>query len=196
LAAFYGGSGLAGPLNPVYNIPGVPNISSVPVDFAGALGNAFNNTAPDYYVGFNLNIPIRNRVAKADQYRSELEYRQAELRREELRKQIRIEVRNAEYTLEQTAARVGAAQKVRDLAQRTFEITQKEQTLGAGSTFQTMTAQRDLALAELDLVTAMTVYQKAKVELDRATASTLEHNGIDLQDAITGTISKPINPAP
>ena len=196
LAAFYGGSGLAGPLNPVYNIPGVPNISSVPVDFAGALGNAFNNTAPDYYVGFNLNIPIRNRVAKADQYRSELEYRQAELRREELRKQIRIEVRNAEYTLEQTAARVGAAQKARDLAQRTFEITQKEQTLGAGSTFQTMTAQRDLALAELDLVTAMTVYQKAKVELDRATASTLEHNGIDLQDAITGTISKPINPAP
>ena len=50
-----------------------------------------------------------------------------------------------------------------------FEITQKEQTLGAGSTYQTMTAQRDLALSELDLVTAMTVYEKAKVELDRAT---------------------------
>src|SRR2546430_14164652 len=117
LAAFYGGSGLAGPLNPVYNIPGVLNISSVPVDFAGALGNAFNNTAPDYYVGFNLNIPIRNRVAKADQYRSELEYRQAELRREELRKQIRIEVRNAEYALQQTAAPVDAAHKAPELAQ-------------------------------------------------------------------------------
>ena len=196
LVGFYGGSGLAGPLNPAYNIPGVPNVSTVPTDFSGALQNTFNNTAPDYYIGFSLNIPIRNRVAKADQYRSELEYRQAELRREELRKQIRIEVRNAEYALEQTAARVGAAQKARDLAQRTFEITQKEQTLGAGSTFQTMTAQRDLALAELDLVTAMTVYQKAKVELDRATASTLDHNGIELQDAITGTISKTIDPAP
>src|SRR5947209_15961485 len=113
LAAFYGGSGLAGPLNPVYNIPGVPNISSVPVDFAGALGNAFNNTAPDYYVGFNLNIPLRNRVAKADQYRSELEYRQAELRREQLRKQIRNEVRNAEYAMEQSATRVDAARKAR-----------------------------------------------------------------------------------
>jgi outer membrane protein TolC len=189
LIAFYGGSGLAGPLNPGYNIPGVPNVSNVPTDFGGALGNSFNNTAPDYYVGFNLNIPIRNRVAKADQYRSELEYRQAELRREELRKQIRIEVRNAEYTLQQTAARVDAAQKARDLAQRTFEITQKEQTLGAGSTFQTMIAQRDLALGELDLVTAMTVYEKAKVELDRATASTLEHNGIDIQAAIKGMIS-------
>ena len=189
LVAFYGGSGLAGSLNPVYDVPGVPNSSNVPTDFSGALANAFNNTAPDYYVGFNLNIPIRNRVAKADQYRSELEYRQAELRREELRKQIRIEVRNAEYAQEQTAARVEAARKARDLAQRTFEITQKEQTLGAGSTYQTMTAQRDLALAELDLVTAMTVYQKAKVEVDRAIGATLEHNGIQIQDAINGTVS-------
>jgi outer membrane protein TolC len=189
LVAFYGGSGLAGPLNPVYNVPGVPNSSNVPTDFSGALTNAFNNTAPDYYVGFNLNIPIRNRVAKADQYRSELEYRQAELRREELRKQIRIEVRNAEYALEQTAARVEAARKTRDLARRTFEITQKEQGLGAGSTYQTMRAQRDLALAELDLVTAMTVYEKAKFEVDRATGATLEHNGIQIQDALNGTIS-------
>jgi outer membrane protein TolC len=189
LVGFYGGSGLAGPLNPVYNIPNVPNVSTVPIDYSGALQNTFNNTAPDYYIGLNLNIPIRNRVAKADQYRSELEYRQAELRREELNKQIRIEVRNAEYALQQTAARVGAARKARDLAQRTFDITKKEQDLGAGSIFQTLTAQRDLSLSELDLVTAMTVYEKAKVELDRATASTLEHNGIEIQDAIKGTVS-------
>jgi outer membrane protein TolC len=189
LVGFYGGSGLAGPLNPTYNVPGIPNTSTVPTEFSGALENAFNSSSPDYYIGLNLNIPLRNRVAKADQYRSELEYRQAELRREQLRKQIRIEVRNAQYTLEQTAARVDAAHKARDLAQRTFEIMQKEQTLGAGSTYQTMTAQRDLAVAELDLVTAMTVYEKAKVELERATGSTLEHNGIKIQDAITGTVS-------
>jgi outer membrane protein TolC len=187
LIGFYGGSGLAGPLNPIYNLGA--NSSTAPTNFAGSLENAFNNSSPDYFLGLSLNIPIRNRVAKADQYRSELEYRQAELRREELRKQIRIEVRNAQYALEQTAARVDAARKARDLAQRTFEITQQEQALGAGSTYQTMTAQRDLALAELDLVTAMTTYEKAKVELDRATGSTLEHNGIAIQDAINGSVS-------
>ena len=191
LVGFYGGSGLAGPLNPIYNIPGVPNVSNVPTDFSGALGNAFNNSSPDYYIGFNLNIPIRNRVAKSDQYRSELEYRQAQLRREQLRKQIRIEVRNAQYALEQTASRVDSARKARDLAQRSFEITKKEQSLGAGSTFQTMTAQRDLALAELDLVTAMTIYEKARVELDRATGCTLEHNGIEIQDALRGAVANP-----
>ncbi len=188
LVGFYGGTGLAGELNPGFQ---GTNAAVVPTDFGGALHNAFNNSSPDYYVGFNLNIPLRNRIAKADQYRSELEYRQSELRREQLKKQIRIEVRNAQYALEQSRARVDAARKARDLANRTFKITKEEQTLGAGSTFQTMTAQRDLALAELDLVTATTTYQKAKVELDRATGTTLEHNGIQIADAITGTVSAP-----
>jgi outer membrane protein TolC len=188
--AFYGGSGLAGPLNPVYDTAALgPNISNVPTNFAGALQNAYNGSSPDYFVGLNLNIPIRNRVAKADQFRSELEYRQAELRLEQLKKQVRIEVRNAQFALDQTGARVEAARKARDLAQRTFDITKKEQELGAGSIYQTLSAQRDLALAQLDLVNAMTVYAKAKVELDRATGTTLQHNGILIQDAITGVVT-------
>ncbi|HLW85342.1 MAG TPA: TolC family protein [Candidatus Sulfotelmatobacter sp.] len=184
LVGFWGSSGLAGPLNPLCK----GCVSNVPGDFGGALQNAFNDSSPDYYVGLNLNIPIRNRVAKADQYRSELEYRQAELRMEQLKKQVRIEVRNAQFALEQTGARVQAARKARDLAKRTFEITQKEQDLGAGSSYQTLAAQRDLALAELDLVSAMTIFEKAKVELDRSTGTTLEHNGIRLQDALSGTV--------
>src|SRR5499427_6817983 len=188
LVGFYGGTGLAGELNPFYY---TNNTSNQPTNFWGAFENSFNNSSPDYFVGLNLNIPIRNRVAKADQYRSELEYRQAELRLEQLKKQVRIEVRNAQFALDQTGARVEAARKARDLAQRTFDITKKEQELGAGSIYQTLSAQRDLSLAQLDLVSAMTTYAKAKVELDRATGTTLEHNGILLEDAITGVLSHP-----
>src|SRR5271157_520534 len=180
---FYGGTGLAGELNPSNT---TNNTSTLPTNFWGAFENAYNGSSPDYFVGLNLNIPIRNRVAKADQYRSELEYRQAELRQQQLKKQIRIEVRNAEYALEQSRARVQAARKARDLAQKTFTIMQKEQDLGAGSPFQTLTAQRDLAVAELDLVNANTAYQKSKVELQRATGTTLADNGIQVQDAVDG----------
>jgi|HubBroStandDraft_1064217.scaffolds.fasta_scaffold00049_14 outer membrane protein TolC len=186
LVGFYGGSGLGGLPNP----PGNSSVSAgTPTDLAGSWQNAFNNSSPDYYIGLNLSIPFRNRVAKADQYRSELEYRQAGLRKEQLKKQIRIEVRNAQYALEQSRARVDSARKARDLAERTFEITKKEQELGSGSSYQTMTAQRDLSMAELDLVNAMTTYQKARVELDRATGATLEHNGVLIQDAVTGTVT-------
>ncbi|MGO4210207.1 TolC family protein [Terriglobus sp. 2YAB30_2] len=183
LSAYYGGSGLAGPPNPSAGVA-----STQPMDWHGAVNGAFNNSAPDYYVGINVNIPIRNRVAKSDQYRAELETRQAELRTQELKKQIRIEVRNAQYTLQQSRARVESARKARDLAQRTFDITAKEQELGAGSNLQTLTARRDLSTAESTLVAAMTAYQKAKVELDRTLGVTLESHDISIESARTGTV--------
>jgi outer membrane protein TolC len=181
LTAFYGGSGLAGLQNPASG-----TLSTSPLNFAGALRTAFNNSAPDYYVGLSVNVPIRNRVAKSDQYRAELETRQSELRLQQLKKQIRIEVRNAQYALEQSEARVVSARKGRDLAQKTFDITAKEQELGAGSNYQTLTARRDLAAAESTLVAAMTAYQKAKIELDRSVGSTLDANSISIESAKTG----------
>ena len=111
---------------------------------------------------------------------------QSELRFQQLKKQIRIEVRNAQYALEQSEARVGSARKARDLAQKAFEIMSKEQELGAGSNFQTLTAQRDLSVAESALVEAMTAYQKAKIELDRSIGSTLDANDISVESAKTG----------
>ncbi len=182
LNAFYGGSGLAGPVNP--NSTTVT--STAPPGFGGALDNAFNNSAPDYYVGMSLLLPLRNRVAKSDQYRAELESRQAELRLAQLRKQIRIEVRNAQYALGESLARVQAAAKARDLAAKTFDIMQKEQALGAGSNVQTLGARHDLATADSALVDARTGYQKARVELERAVGRTLETNGIAIESAKRG----------
>ena len=179
--AYYGGTGLGGPASAAST-----TASTVPVNYGGTVANAFNNSAPNYYVGLSLNIPIRNRVAKSDQYRAELETRQAELRLQQLKKQIRIEVRNAQYALDQSRARVTAAQQARDLAQKTFDITAKEQDLGAGSAVQTLGARHDLATAESALVAARTAYQKSQVELQRAIGTTLEANSISIESARTG----------
>jgi outer membrane protein TolC len=179
--AFYGGTGLGG-----LATPAAAGISSSPAGFPGAVANSFNNTAPDYFYGLSLNIPLRNRVAKSDQYRSELETRQAELRLQQLKKQIRIEVRNAQYALVQSKARVEAAKKARDLADKTFVITGKEQELGSGSNYQTLTARRDLAAAESALVAAMTAYQKAEIEVHRAVGDTLDDYAISIESAKTG----------
>jgi outer membrane protein TolC len=127
-------------------------------------------------------------VAKADQYRTELEYRQAQVYQEELKKTIRIEVRNAHYAVEQGASRVEAARKARDLAQKSFSIMQQEQQLGAGSNQQTLAAEHDLALAASALVTAETAYEKARIELKRATGSVLEDYGISIAAAKAGAV--------
>jgi len=162
--------------------------STAPAGFGGAVENAFNYSSPEYQVGFQLNMPLRNRIAKADQYRTELEYRQSQVYLEELKKRIRIEVRNARYALEQGTSRVDAARKARDLAQRTLDIMQKEQKLGAGSNQQTLGAEHDLALAESALVAAETAYEKARIEVRRATGSVLEEYGISIAEAKAGTV--------
>jgi outer membrane protein TolC len=159
-----------------------------PSGFPGTVENAFNYSSPEYQLGLQLNVPLRNRVAKADQYRTELEYRQSQIYLEELKKRIHIEVRNASYALEQGASRVEAARKARDLAQRTLDIMQKEQKLGAGSNQQTLSSEHDLALADSALVTAETAYEKARIEVRRATGSILEQYGISIADAKTGVV--------
>src|SRR5579884_2169596 len=177
--AFYGGSGLAGApntLNPGF-IPGTIQTTGLLDAFSG-LGSS-----PDYYVGLNISIPIRNRVAQADQIRSELEYRQAEMRLQQLQNQIAIEVRNAQFTVQQNHARVDAARKSRDLAAHSLEIEQQKMNLGASTSNLVLTAQRDLAVAESNLVAAATQYEKSRVELDRVTGLTLQHLGIDISDA-------------
>ena len=187
LEGYYGGTGLAGELNPAF---GGTNVSTVGRNWSGAVSSAFNNSSPDYLVGAQLLIPLRNRVAKADQYRSELEYRQAELRAQQLRKQIQIEVTNAAYALEQKRARVEAAGEARDLAQKTFGIMQQEQKLGAGSSYQTLSAQHDLSVAESALVAAKADYEKSHVELNRVIGATLELNHISIADAKAGQVGQ------
>ncbi|HWH59531.1 MAG TPA: TolC family protein, partial [Terriglobales bacterium] len=183
----YAGTGLAGRKSANYVNPGTT--TTLPGTFGGALNSAFNNSAPEYQVGFQLNVPLRNRIAKADQERTELEYRQAQVYFEELKKKIRIEVRNARYALEQGASRVASARQARDLSQKTLNIMQQEQKLGAGSNQQTLSADNDLAQAESALVDAETAYEKARIELRRATGSILDDYGISIADARSGTLS-------
>ena len=64
----------------------------------------------------------------------------------------------------------------------------KEQERGAGSQLQTLTSRRDFAAAESTLVAAMTAYQKARIELDRAVGETLEKNSISIDSARTGVV--------
>jgi outer membrane protein TolC len=187
IIGFYGGTGLGGVPNPV-SPPEVP----FPPSYGGVLERTFNGSSPDYSVGFQLIVPLRNRTAQADQVRSELEYRQAQLRLQQLKNQVGIEVRNALFSVKQNRARVLAARKARDLAQRTFDIEEKRLELGNSTSAAVLASARDLAIAESNLVAAMTTYERARVEMDRATGTTLERMGIRLQDARTGTVTADI----
>jgi outer membrane protein TolC len=145
---------------------------------------------PSYSVQFNLTIPIKNRAAQADSARALLEQRQAETRYRQLQNTIFVEVRNAQIALEQARARVEAAQKSRELAERTLDAEQKKYQLGASTIFFVIQAQRDLAAAQSAEVASLVNLMQAKVEFDRALGRTLEVNRIDIAEAQGGQVHR------
>jgi outer membrane protein TolC len=184
----YAGAGTAGPPNPYCSL-GPECASDLPTGFTGEFRNIFNYSSPEYQVGLTLQINLRNRQAKADQFRTVLEYRQKQITYVQEQKTIRLDVRNSLYAVEQQQAGVEAAQKARDLAERTFDITKQEQQLGAKSSVDTLNAENALAVAESALDAAQSKYEEAKVGLDRATGTTLDRMHISIDDARSGMVT-------
>jgi outer membrane protein TolC len=186
---YYAGNGIAGPKNPFCDLSPAECMTSLPTDFSAMFQNTFNYSAPEYQFGMTLSINLRNRQVKADQFRAVLQYRQSQITSEQQQKSIRFDVRNSQFALEQAEARVEAAQKARDLAQRTFDITKQEQTLGAKSSVDTLNAENALAQAESALDGAQAGFEKAKVDIDRATGETLDRMRVSIDDAKTGIVT-------
>ncbi|MGB8013429.1 MAG: TolC family protein [Terriglobales bacterium] len=202
LFAYYGGAGLGGSQNPS-NLCGNPN--SVPsfctppssaattVGYGGTLNQLINSTAPDKGVGVSLNIPLRNRAAQATQVRSEFEYRQAELRIQQIENQVRIEVRNAQFGVQQNRASVASAQAAVDLARQSLDAEQKKYALGASTSTLVLQNQAAMTQAEVTLVSAKAAYEKSEVELDRAIGLLLDHAGVLIADAERGQVTQTPN---
>src|SRR6266849_207685 len=210
LFAYYGGSGLGGAQNPVglCSTPETtqqlqfgcaaanpdPTLNQHPIvpstSYGGTINQLFNSTAPDKGVGLQLNIPLRNRAAQAVQIRSELEYRQAQMRLQQIENQVGIEVRNAQFAMQQNRASVDSARAAVELGRQSLDAEQKKYQFGTSTTTLVLQNQSQLATAESTLVNAMVAYEKSKVELDRATGQLLDHYGISIDDAARGQVTR------
>jgi outer membrane protein TolC len=157
------------------------------------LNQLVNSTAPDKGVGLSLNIPLRNRAAQATQVRSEFEYRQAQLRIQQIENQVRIEVRNAQFGVQQNRASVASAQAAVDLARQSLDAEQKKYALGASTSTLVLQNQAAMTQAEVTLVSAKALYEKAEVELDRSIGVLLDHAGILIGDAERGQVTQTPN---
>src|ERR1700735_1815468 len=211
LYAYYGGYGLGGAQNPTNlcaNQPlaeqgeGVcagPNAAAggatfIPINpntgYGGTLNQLVNSTAPDKGVGIQLNIPLRNRAAQAVQIRSELEYQQAQMRLAQIENQVGVEVRNAQYTVQQNRASVDSAQAAVELGRQSLDAEQKKYQFGTSTTTLVLQYQSQLATAESTMVNALVAYEKSRIELDRATGALLDHSGVSIDDAAKGQVTR------
>ena len=192
--AFYGASSLGGAQNPgavdfTNNKPFPPG-TFPSVDYSTAFGNLFNSSAPDKGAGVNINITLRNRTAQADQARSQMEYRQTEMRLQQLYTQIRIQVTNQQYALTNDRAQVVAAQAARDYATQSLDAEEKKYRLGASTTANVLQQGRNLAAADNTLISDTAAYAKDRALLRQLLANTLDIYGISIQSSATGVIGQ------
>jgi outer membrane protein len=123
------------------------------------------------------------------QVRAVLEYRQAQMRAQQIENQVRIEVRNAQFSLTQNRAAVQSAQAAVELGRQSLEAEQKKFNLGASTSVLVLQNQSAYATAQSNLVSAMAAYEKSHLELDRATGVLLDHAGIVMSDAERGEVT-------
>jgi outer membrane protein TolC len=188
---YLGGAGVAGAHNPnctQFCTPPFPPDTG----YGTALENTFNNSAPDKGIGFNLNVPLRNRAAQADRQRSLLEYRQNQLRLEQLYVEIKMQVVNQQYALTNDRAAVLAAEASQKFNAQSLDAEQKKLHLGASTTALVLQQSRNLATAENSLTAAHAAYAKDRAGLYQLLATTLQHYGISMTEAATGVVTQPV----
>src|SRR5277367_1369529 len=193
---FYGASALGGSQNPNCINFGATGETQCPpgqypsVGYGNTFENLYNSSGPDKGVGFNLSVPIRNRFAQAVHERSELEYRQAQMRLQQLYVQTRMNVVNAQFALTNDRASVQSAVATRDYDRQSLDAELKKLHLGASTTALVLQQQRALATAESSVISSTAKYAIDRASLAQILASTLDRYGISITDAVSGNISQ------
>ena len=155
---------------------------------AASLSQSLGAAYPETAYGVSIGATIRNRSAQADSIRSQLERNQLQISTQSTRNQIDVQVRQARIGLIQGKSQVEAAHEAVRLAQLTLDAERKKLESGLSTAYNVVLRERDLVTAQYADVQALDAYAKALVAIGQATGDALERNGIQLGDALTGTV--------
>ena len=194
---FYGASALGGTQSPFCvntdGNPAGPNTCAAPdVNYGGVFKGLFNGDNPDRGVGFNVQIPLRNRIAQSAEARSLIEFRQDQLKLQQLYTIIRIEVINGQYALTNDRASVQAALATREYNGQALDAEKKKFKYGASTTALVLQQERSLAAAENTVTSAMATYAKDRASLEQILANTLTKYNISIGDGVSGTVTQQV----
>ncbi len=181
----YGLTGVAGTPAQTFDQNGNPQPVRVAQDFIGGYGTALGNLAGNDFrtvrVGVNISLSFGNRTAKANLGRALAADHQLDLQRQRQQLAIDIEVRNAMQAAEMARQRITTARTAREYAEQQLAGEEKKFSAGLSTTFLVLTRQTELAQARVTELRSLTDYNKAVADLQKAIATTLENNEIQLK---------------
>jgi outer membrane protein TolC len=164
--------------------------------YGNALSQVLSRKYPNYNVGFQLTVPLRNKANQADQITNELQYRQQQIQAKQVSNNIKLNVVNAWTALRQARAAYDTAVEARKLQDQTLAGTRRKYELGTSTITDVLIAQRDDTTRQLSEVDALDQYQRARTQLEQVMGNILEKNDVNLEEAKNGQVSREPDPIP
>jgi outer membrane protein len=152
----------------------------------GGLGASFSQMFgfgfPGYGGTLTLNLPIRNRAAKANLGTALVARRHDLYSAQATREEIVRQVQDSVHLLEEAKLTLAAGKESLELARKSLAADQRKYELGAETNFFVLDSQTKLAQSELSLLQTQINYQIARATVDRATGSLLEPYHVQIDE--------------
>ena len=135
-------------------------------DFGTILNQLFGRDYPTWSVGVSVSYPIGQTVDEANHARAGLERVQAQERLKSAEARVIQQVRDAGWKIEMNAKRMQTTRAARVLAEQRLDSEQKRLDVGLSTSFLVIQAQRDLAQAKTNELSAVLAYDLALVDFE------------------------------
>lgn len=133
-----------------------------------------------YSVGVILTVPLGNRGPQASYIKAKLTADQARTSLKNLELQIVQQVREGVRRVEANGKRVEANRAARVLAEEQLRVEQRRLEAGVTTTFNVVSFQRDLAVAQANEIRAIADYFQSLANLEKVQGTVLEANQIEM----------------
>jgi HAE1 family hydrophobic/amphiphilic exporter-1 len=165
--ASYQASGLGG--TQVLRAGGFPGTIVGPGDttgYANVLGQLFSHDYPTWTVGLAVSYPIGQSIEESNYARGKLERAQADERLKGDQARAIQQIRNASYQVDMNAKRIETTRAARELAEQRLDAERKRLDVGMSTSFLVIQAQRDLAQARTNELSAVLSYDLSLVDFE------------------------------
>jgi outer membrane protein TolC len=152
----------------------------LPGGFGKSVGKIFSYAAPDYGVGFQLQVPVWNRANRADEATAELQANQARVDLQKDQNALAEQISEDRIEIEGQRAQLASAQQGAQLQQQALSNAQDLYRMGKGTITDVLTAQAALTTAQQAVATAQQAYAVAEVTLQKDSGTLLDDFHISL----------------
>jgi outer membrane protein TolC len=175
----FGTVGVSGPQS--YSSNGQPIISP---SLVGGLGTAyeslFTKGFKNWFVGFNIQIPLRNRSLDGQLGQLKAQKNQLLINRKNQEQKIAVQIRNAVDDLESNKQKVETARVARQLAEAQLDAETKRFKVGMSQNFLLLQRQTDLSVAQGAELQALVAYKKSAITLQQNMYTLLEQSDFEI----------------